>query len=222
MISMETEPTKMLTFENTLALGPELDIVYDENVVKNEKMLFSADCKFSYENGGPLTRKFVDELKSTYGHEDWIIDSRVHMLMKGWYPCIPGWHHDDVPRSTPNSQPNYRNPEYLSEHVMLLVGDASRTEYLTDPIVTLPEVTEGITYGVWDLLINEEISMGNLHCARVKPNQMVSFTWQDFHRGTMAVKPGWRMFIRASRKTNRKFANEIRQQVQVYVPGSGW
>lgn len=218
---MDTELPKMLTFENTFNVVSDLDIEYDDNVIKNEKMLFSANCDFSYENGGPLTRKFINELKSL-GHEDWIIDSRVHMLMKGWYPCIPGWHHDDVPRSTSNGQPNYKNPEYLSEHAMLLVGDASRTEYITDPIVTLPEITDGITYGAWDLLINEEISMGNLHCARVKPCQLVTFTWQDFHRGTMATKSGWRFFIRASRNTHRKFINEIRQQVQVYIPGSGW
>ena len=213
---------RMLTFKNTLKVISDLKIEQDDNIIKNEPMLFSSDCEFAAHNGGPLTRRFLDGLKDVYGDENWIIDSRVHMLMKGWYPCIPGWHHDDVPRNTPNSQPNYKDPEYLSEHVMLLVGDASRTEYITDPEVTLPEVTDGITYGVWDLLINEEISMGNLHCNRVKPGQLVEFTWQDFHRGTMAVKPGWRFFIRASRKTNRKFVNEIRRQVQVYVPGSGW
>lgn len=69
----------------------------DSNAIKNEKMFFNSDLVFAYENGGPITKSFIDNLP-----EEWktnsVFDSRVHMLMPGWYPAIPGWHHDDVPR----------------------------------------------------------------------------------------------------------------------------
>ncbi len=46
----------------------------------------------------PVLHTFPD-LQSDYS---W--DIKVHMLMPGHYPCIPGWHVDNVPRGTDGRQ----------------------------------------------------------------------------------------------------------------------
>ena len=35
---------------------------------------------------------------------DFVWDVKVHMLMPGQYPCIPGWHYDFVPRDEEGKQ----------------------------------------------------------------------------------------------------------------------
>lgn len=83
---------------------------FTDNEVKNEPMLFSCDRDASIALGGPITKAFLDSLYPEFlNHPDFILDTRVHMLMPGWFPCIPGYHHDDVPRNNTNGQPNYDN-----------------------------------------------------------------------------------------------------------------
>ncbi len=102
-------------FNSRFEVGPEFGD-FDQAAVKNEPMLFNCDFRTAYEIGGPITRAFLDAIECDgYGG---IIDTRVHMLMPVWFPCIPGWHHDDVPRSRPDGQPNYESPEHHTRHVM--------------------------------------------------------------------------------------------------------
>lgn len=39
-----------------------------------------------------------------YPIERYVVDSKIHMLMPGQYPCIPNWHYDMVPRDTLGNQ----------------------------------------------------------------------------------------------------------------------
>lgn len=195
---------------------------FSQDIIKAEKMFFSAERWFVEENCGLITREFLDNLSRDW--DDCIIDSRVHMLMPGWYPCIPGWHHDDVPREREDGQPNYRNPSYRSEHIACVIGDASLTQFIDGP-VDVDEVPIGKTiYREWDSQINHQIMVGEVFPKSISEGDMVAFDWQTFHRGMPATKSGWRLFIRASRFTNRKPTNEIRQQTQVYISpvNKGW
>lgn len=127
MTTMPTTSTTnqtTFTFDSRIARGPFLPDFAQEQV-KNEPMLFSCDWRVAQDLGGPLTQAFLARLGESWENEGVIIDSRVHMLMPGWFPCIPGWHHDDVPRERSDGQPNYHNPSYRSEHVMALVGGGS-------------------------------------------------------------------------------------------------
>lgn len=193
-----------------------------DDLIKNETMLFSSDIKFALEHGGPLTQEFIE--KFLMKDSDWyncIIDSRVHMLMPGWWPCIPGWHHDDIPRDTPTGQPNYDNPSYEAWHRMCVFGGTSMTEFLTCES-EMPKVPEGETiYKNWNDEINNKYPE---HIQKVNSGEVIEFGPQDFHRGVPATTTAWRFFIRATRNTKRTFKNEIRRQVQVYLPEpeAGW
>lgn len=189
-------------------------------------MFFNCDLEFCKKNGGPITHSFLENLP-----EDWktcnpVIDTRVHMLMKGWYPAIPGFHHDDVPRTTPSGQPNYDNPEYHSEHLTGLVNADVAPTIFALGTQQFPEVNDGIIYRVWHPLVEHAIETGQMTAVSLKSGEYVQFDWQTFHAAQRAVSSGWRWFIRLSRNTDRQknITNEIRRQVQVYLefPADGW
>lgn len=190
--------------------------------IKEEPMLWSADIEFAAANGGPITQEFVSHLDTD---KNWIIDTRVHMLMEGWYPCIGGWHLDNMPRNTENGQPNYKNPPFISMNTLGIIdaGTNSLTEFLTTP-VTLPdpEPNEKI-YGRWSKEINKQLEEGEIQSRIIPSETLIEFDTFTFHRGRPATDSGWRMFIRALTDTPQKPHNEIRKQVNTYLPvEAGW
>lgn len=202
---------------------------YTPAQIKNEPMLFSASYDFARNHGGPITDDFLDCLAMDYGHlldDKLVIDSRVHMLMPGWYPCIPGWHHDDVPRTRRDGQPNYRKLDYKSKHFAVVVGDCSLTQFLYGKIsLDIPRLGRTI-YKDWNEQINHILggTRRKPGLIPVQPGLPIYFDWQTFHRGMPATKNGWRMFIRASWDTDRPKLDEIRNQTQVYMSEleAGW
>lgn len=191
---------------------------FTQTQVKNEPMLFSCNAAAAMDLGGPITRAFLGMLGPAWTHrQDFIFDSRVHMLMKGWYPCIPGWHHDDVPRSSPDGQPNYDAPEYKAIHALALVGDCCPTEFALGTI-TLPGLPDGqVIYRTWHREVEEAVRGGALALERAAEGIIYRFDWQTFHQGRPALKDGWRWFGRASIDTGRVPTNELRRQTQVYL-----
>jgi hypothetical protein len=215
----------MITFESgyqTIGTLPD----FTEEEIKNEPMIFSGDAEFCRKHGGPITKDFLARLPLA-GYSKVIIDSRVHMLMPGWYPCIPGWHLDDIPRTRADGQPDHEHPAYKSFNIMSIIGDASVTEFIEGKLA-LKDIGfgEGAVYGKWNAEINRRLGSANcdISVRRVVPTNIISFRFGAFHRGVPAVKNGWRFFIRANYNTARKPMNEIRKQVQVYLPTPevGW
>jgi hypothetical protein len=218
-------------FNSRYTLGNTLPD-FTEDDVKAEPMFFSADIDFAYWHGGPVTRAFITAMTED-GQLAQVFDSRVHMLMPGWLPAIPGWHHDDVPRGdgshpklSQHGQPNYDAPGYLSRHTLALIGgEIAPTEFAIGTH-RLPKIEpgNGPVYKHWHDAVEKQIEAGELARENVPSNVLVNFDWQTMHRAVPAVKRGWRWFGRASWQTDRPILNEIRKQVQVYlpVPTEGW
>ena len=209
-------------------VGDELPVV-NESVIKDEPMLFSCDWDFAHSHGGTLTRLFLDSVPPEWAElrDAMVIDSRVHMLMKGWYPAIPGWHLDDVPRTRDDGQPDHVRPSYYARNLMALWNaDVAPTEFILGREFHLIDVPpgQGVVYGKWHDDIETLIHAGELRTMAVPDRRYVDFGWGDFHQATPAVRFGWRFFIRANVNTTRKKRNEIRRQVQVYMtkPFRGW
>lgn len=210
---------------------------FAQEVIKNEPMFFNASINFAYENGGPITKSFIDILGklpkmdiglNIHPHTNLVLDSRVHMLMPGWYPAIPGFHHDDVPRNTSDGQPNYHNPDYHSQHIMALVnGDICPTQFAIGEC-EMPEVEDGeVYYRKWHPIVEELCNIGKLQRVDALGNPIIWFDAHAFHQGVKANASGWRWFARLSWNTEREnnITNEIRNQVQVYIPAPdyrGW
>lgn len=214
-----------MKFTSAIQERGEFQATFADEVVKNETMFFNCDLQFAYEHGGPLTKAFIDGLPEDWKNCNPVLDSRVHMLMPGWLTCIGGFHHDDIPRNTPNGQPNYQSPDYLSEHLMGLVNaDISPTLFALGEH-ELPLVTDDIVYKVWHPLVEQQMTEGILKPYEVSSGKYVQFDWQSMHMGVPVRKNGWRWFVRLSRCTDRqkKITNEIRKQTQVYLdPKAGW
>jgi hypothetical protein len=208
---------------------------FEQDVIKNEPMFFNSSIEFAYKNGGNITRNFINNLPNEY--HNGVFDSRVHMLMPGWFPAIPGYHHDDVERPiniAPGKhfltagQPNYDNQTKFSKHIIALVnGNICPTKFVvgecTPPVIF---DAEEIIYKIWHNHIVKEIKAGNLLEVDIHSNHLIQFDCNTFHTASSAIDSGWRWFGRVSINTNRqnKITNEIRKQVQVYLeyPMQGW
>lgn len=198
---------------------------YSQATVKNEPQFFSADLNFAMEHGGDITKDFIKNLPDEFKNSYCVLDSKVHMLMPGWFPCIPGIHVDDVPRTRSDGQPDHINPVYKADHAMAIVGDASITQFVIGDIELedIP-VGGGIISEKWHSDIAKMIEDNKVSVKNITPNKIVLFDWQAFHQGMPATKNGWRLFIRATINTHRPIHNEIRMQAQVYMtnPFVGW
>lgn len=199
-----------------------------EKEIASEPMLYSADTSLAEIKGGPLTKRILDpilrQIENTRfdGHRP-IIDTRVHMLMPGMYPAIPGWHCDDWGRSRDGihedveEQPHPGVPRRALVHYMGLI-ESSRgiapTEFLSEP-VTLPmprsRTWEAVSKSVEALQTpRREIEAGTLY----------RFDCESLHRATKARRRGWRFFFRLSVRQGVP-RNEIRRQAQVYTTDHG-
>lgn len=157
------------------------------------------------------------------------IDSRISMLMPGWYPCIPGWHCDDFYRPT-WEQPDLENvlEKAPAQHFMVAVGETSFTEYISDPLnaptFKIGELYNGTKVEKLYSAYDQHINSLRPKTFQVENGEVLEFGPTDFHRGMPAGKRGWRIFIRATFSNHREPKNEIRPNSQVYLPNSefGW
>jgi len=144
-----------------------------------------------------------------------IIDTRTHMLKPGWYPCIPGWHLDEVQRDE-NDNLDWENDK-RKDHFLFIIdeGTGSLTEFAEgDYYNRISNYTE----------LNEVIKNEEPDTFTAEAGRIYHFTNRDAHRGMPATGSGWRYFFRATIGTQREFRNEIRTQTQVYIPATdvGW
>lgn len=195
------------------------------NYIRNEPMIFSGSWYFSYENGGPITKSIMNRLRKYLPRNlanNIVIDTRVTHTMKGQYPSIPGWHGDDIPRSTQYGQPYLPSISKDVQHFMVLLSDVesnSCTEFVTDrPELEFDYESEIPIWGQLD----QQINAGNYKTKFIRAGELIRFDQNAIHRASPTINPGWRFFFRLS-LTHRIPANEIRKQVQVYSNETmGW
>lgn len=208
-----------MKIKSKINIGSQLDPA-DQSLIKKETMLFRATKGFAQVNGGELTQRFLSKLP----WDNVLIDSRTHMLMPGMYPCIPGWHHDDVPRDRSDGQPNYENPIYKSQHCMAIWGDCSLTEFaIGEYDFSIPPVGMKIYKNI-SPIVDGLCDNGILNKIIAPEHHLIYFDWNTWHRGAATTKTGFRFFIRATKNSNLKPQNEIRYNANVYMPvlEEGW
>jgi hypothetical protein len=195
---------------------------FSDREIEAEPMLYSASRHFAEAHGGPITQAVLRSMPVSAFCPDpgryIVIDSRVHMLMPGMYPAIPGWHCDAWPRTDGGrGQPDPENKKDKEgvQHFVAMIGDCSRTEFMDETLVVnldRERVWESVSRGIED-----EGSFETFHQA---PNMIISFGPDQLHRATPATKRGWRFWLRLSHY-QRPPLNQIRKQVQVYVTEHG-
>lgn len=182
--------------------------------LQNEQPMYQASMAFAHEQGGPITRAFIEKLPFKLS-DNVLVDIRVHSLQKGYYPAIPGYHLDWLPRTKDGENPVIDViPDY--DHVVMILAETSLTEFVAEPLSLLLPEEKPFEWA------NDEIkrwtSVGKLDTKHVVNGDMVRFTSRDWHRPVAAEKNEWRFLIRASRIDHRKPSNKLVNQSQVYIP----
>ena len=197
-------------FEPSFHTIHKIDALPLGRVLREEQSMYQADMEFAYAMGGPITREFVSNLP--FGPDDNVlIDIRVHQLRKGYYPAIPGYHLDWLPRTNKGADPVVDAiPDY--DHVVLIVAETSLTEFINQPVVLSLPSTGAFEYA------NYELKRIGVDTEYVVSGDMVQFTSRDWHRPSPAQGEEWRLLIRASRVAHKKPTNKMVTQSQVYIP----
>jgi hypothetical protein len=161
----------------------------------------------------PHLRRLVED--APVDLDDYEIDIKVHMLMKGQFPCIPNWHCDNVPRLD-TGELLYDQALAGGKPMLLWVSGAPTTEFLVNDI----ELPDPETHGELDAYIRTD--------RIIKTKCIPERTWLTLdqrtpHKGTAATKHGWRIFVRLTPKiisTARPVLSPIRRHTQVYLPNN--
>lgn len=200
-----------------------LDSLKRRDRLKSLPQLYRASLEFAQAQNDLDFNTILRHVKLTGKYKHISIDSRSHMLMKGMYPCIPGWHCDDFYRTEElNNQPDLDLVSIVAPaiHHIIILGDCSRTEFLSKDIF-LPGSQEvkdqfGMSkpfYYQYDKMI-EELNPPTIH---LEEGTIYTFGPTAFHRGQEAQSNGWRYFIRITESNHYEPKNEIRYQTQVYT-----
>lgn len=201
----------MTAFNPTFHIINEIDALPLAAALKEEPTFYQSSIDFVREHGGPITQKFLDALPLK---ENVLIDIRKHKLSAGYYPAIPGYHLDWLPRKNKGQDTDISSiPDY--EHVILILAETSLTEYVDESII-IPNIPETKVFEY----CNDFIKASGARTWHVQNGDMVYFTSHDWHRASPAEGNEWRFFIRASKldKARYKPVNQITTQSQVYIP----
>lgn len=191
--------------------------------IEDEPMIYNGDPEYSYKNGGPITRIILDKLFETDSFKNRpkdlysLVDTKVVMVNKGQYPCLGGWHCDDIPRVDNDHQPDMNKLDQKVRHWLVFfsnIGDLTGTEFVTNS-VEIP-VDENNVWGSTDQWLENNSNL--IKTRKAKDGELIEFNQLALHRGSPANNFGWRFFFRLTMST-RKPTNKIRKQVQVYTRG---
>lgn len=223
----------MLFNRNKITYGALLKESPTQSVIASTPALIGASLDDAVRYGGELTRAALAAFDIQHDRKYVLVDSKVHMLMPGFYPAIPGWHTDGVPRGDSRSAlakslPSLSAQEEISAagrgtHFHMLVTGHCLTEFVHERNLDLRPLETESLYRDMTKQVNE-LAPATFY---VQSERAVRFDWWDVHRGTVSAKHEWRFFIRVTEtdldppKTDLR--SIIRTQAQVYVPPTfGW
>lgn len=175
----------------------------------------------------PFARRLLDQLPMSELRGPIIVDSKLSMLKPKWYPCIGGWHYDEILRK-PNGLLDWENNRLDKQHFLMVIDEG--THSLTE-IAYLNPLPNKQKYESFPLVadyskLNEwmKLNRDKYWTEFVKSGHVYKLTNTTPHRGSPATGSGWRYFVRATINTQRNFVNEIRTQTQVYIHSvdKGW
>lgn len=218
------------TFTPKISWGEPDEARWSQEEIANETMLFGADTDFALRHGGPITQHVLSlidldvlHLAPEPGYV--VIDSRVHMLMPGQYPAIPGWHCDGIERANYVAQPDMTKLDngriHFTYHTSAGPHGFERPVSSTC-FLTYPCTLEVNPERVWASVSEELSRLPVLGVGNSQDGQLMRFNSMTLHRASPAEARGWRYWFRAS-QYHTPPKNQIRKQVQVYTTlHGGW
>lgn len=231
---------KKITFcRNPLIKGRTIEEP-STDIIKNTLGLFSASPEDAVKYGGELTRAALGAVDLKNDRKYIVIDTKIHMLIPGFSPAIPGWHTDGVPRGPKRDSIFEGLPDIFAQedptirphrYHLLVTGEGCRTEFLKDPIdIEVPDEPDAGLYAKISSDISRMVASGEIHKESIitaPRSTVVSWDWWNIHQGVPAKKKEWRFLMRVMETDfmppEKDLRKVIRIQQQVYSPVDfGW
>lgn len=218
---------------NPPAVGPEAGV--DGAFIEGTPNLRRASLANAVLFGGPAMRQALESAPIVGDRKHILVDTKVSMLMPGWWPAIPGWHTDGVPRwrngigwgtdGSPSlkAQNDAQLGGYFPRYHTLHVGNDCATEFLTK-VMRMPVKHDGDEQMYSEITRKIDGVRTQLDILRAPEGFWVSWDWWNIHQATQATVSGWRLLIRITESDDAPADSDfIRTQNQVYVPKEfGW
>lgn len=207
-----------------------------QSEVKNTFGLWNASYDDAVRYGGEVTRAALQAMNLRHDRKNIIVDTKVHMLMPGWSPAIPGWHADGAPRS-PNKDPNGLDPpdtfaqegdERYNRYHILVTGFGCLTQYINCPMyVPLPSEPAYDVYSIMSKYVQKKVDENPAIVSSFASCVAYEFDWWNIHTGIIASRKEWRYLIRVCEsdyyEPRTDLREVIRMQSQIYSPSDfGW
>lgn len=196
----------------------------DQVEVKNTPSLWQADLDVALRYGGELTRAALGAMEIRGDKQYVVVDTKVHMLMPGQCPAIPGWHTDGAPRQVvePTTwegpgghrgefSPVASGPPDLAEQErwdelglaprfhLLVTGEGCLTEFVWNPVILeVPDAATPDLYAHLTRSVEELRGNGGADFAPPDSCRAVEWDWWTLHQGTLATRREWRFLIRVT------------------------
>ena len=225
----------MLFNRNELQFGVPIEQPSQE-LIKNTLGLHNASLDDALKYGGELTRSAIGAMNLTMKKKHIIVDTKIHMLIPGMCPAIPGWHTDGVPRGnsldpTVKDKPNIHAQEEMDSPVfhLLVTGESCLTRFIKERNFELrvPNEPSTLLYKTVSHQVNEKINNKELTTFEAPSCTPVMWNWWEIHTGIPAKHHEWRFLIRVTesdiQEPKRDLRDIIRIQQQGYMPTEfGW
>lgn len=204
--------------------------------LKTTFSLWNASYDDAVRYGGDITREALRAMNIRHDRKNVIVDTKIHMLIKGMSAAIPGWHTDGVPRDANKNPGGTDKPDTFAQegdtrfnrYHLLVSGQGCLTKYINRPIeVPIPDEPSYDVYNVMSSFITKKVEEDPSIVMEAPSCQVVEFDWWDIHTGVIAAKNEWRYLIRVSEsdyyEPRSNLREVIRLQTQVYSPYNfGW
>lgn len=220
-------------------LEPSINGHYEsiDKMIEHEVQFQQASPGFiEINNPGPITHMVLKRLRTiieagkkprhAFDVKDYHllrIDVKVHMLMSGWYPCIPGWHYDFITRDKNRGiLPNSKQDEKIIHWMVVLGENIIPVQFLrARDIKTI--IKKPLHWNAVNTAINTLIEKNKAAPLQIDPGDIIKFRGNELHQGLPAEQYCWRYFFCASlfpknhpqRPTGTR--GKIRIQQQVYL-----
>lgn len=224
---------------NEVRVGKSIDDP-SQDAIENSLNLRQVSLEDAMRYGGSITRAAIGAMEFVGDRKNIIVDTKVHFLMPGMIPAIPGWHTDGVPRGTELDPAGAGKPSITAQieaeqrgitaprYHLLVTGTHCPTRFLAEPwfmdVVDGPDLYKKMSQDVNGHIdkTDEPIKFFDTPASTV-----VTWDWWNIHQAQEAMGRGWRYLIRVAEtdyiepRTNP--ADFIRTQNQVYLPTEfGW
>lgn len=207
-----------------------------QELVKNTLGLHNASLDDALKYGGELTRAAIAAMDLQMTKKHIIVDTKVHMLLPGMCPAIPGWHTDGVPRGnsldpTAKQAPNINSQEELDSPIfhLLVTGESCLTQFIKERSFDLnvPKKPDSSLYKMVTEQVSQKVENGELTAYEVPSCTAVMWDWWEIHTGIPAKSHEWRFLIRVTESDIQEPKTDIREvirtQQQGYMPMNfGW